>query len=265
MKKEDRYRLKEIKIHGFKSIGKSQTLNLGDVNVLIGANGAGKSNLASFFQMLNHIATNRLQLFIGRSGYTDSLLYFGTKRSEQLKVKISCENQENSFRYNFVLGDAYQVQMILIDEEIENVGKDQQYYLGAGQQESSLKEYRNRLPEVKVLLSLLEGCRFISYISLYEFEALIFSDLSILRRIYFDNDRQIDELVALSQEVNPELINEDPETCPSKRIKKAIRSYNKRFAGSRVAKAIGLSKIRSRCKHFDEWIGKLERLAKESS
>lgn len=107
--------------------------------------------------------------------------------------------------------------------------------------------------------------RFVPYISLHEFETLLFSDPNMLRRVYFDNDKQIDGLVALSQEVKPELINDDPETCPSKRIKKAIRSYNKRFAGSRVAKAIGLNKIRSRCKHFDEWIGILEGLAKESS
>ncbi len=102
--------------------------------------------------------------------------------------------------------------------------------------------------------------RFIPYLSLHEFEALIFSDPNMLRRVYFDNDKQIDGLVALSKEVSPELINDDPENCPSKRIKKAIRSYNKRFAGSRVAKAIGLNKIRSRCKHFDEWIGILEGL-----
>jgi hypothetical protein len=103
--------------------------------------------------------------------------------------------------------------------------------------------------------------RFIPYLSLHEFEALIFSDPGKLGCVYFNNDKQIDELVALSQEVNPELINDDAETCPSKRIKKAIRSYNKRFAGSRVAKAIGLNRIRSRCKHFDEWIGILEVLA----
>ena len=111
----------------------------------------------------------------------------------------------------------------------------------------------------------IRGSRFIPYLSMHEFEALLFSDPNMLRRVYFDNDKQIDGLVALSKEVNPELINDDPETCPSKRIKKAIRSYNKRFAGSRVAKAIELIKIRSRCKHFDEWIGKLEELAKESS
>lgn len=106
----------------------------------------------------------------------------------------------------------------------------------------------------------IRDIRFIPHISLHEFEALIFSDPNMLRRVYIDNGRQIDDLVALSQEVNPELINDDPETCPSKRIKKAIRSYNKRFAGSRVAKAIGLNRIRSRCKHFNDWIGVLEGL-----
>jgi predicted ATPase len=156
---EDRYKLTEISVIGYKSIGELQTLNLGGVNVLIGANGAGKSNLVSFFQMLNHVATNRLQLFIGRNGYADSMLYFGTKRSEHLKVKISCESQESSIGYSFVLGHAYQGQMIFIDEAIEYVSKGQQYRLGAGQQESSLKEYSNRLPEVQALLVLLEGCR----------------------------------------------------------------------------------------------------------
>jgi hypothetical protein len=102
--------------------------------------------------------------------------------------------------------------------------------------------------------------RFVPHISLHEFEALLFSDPRMLGRVCFDNDKQIDGLVALSKEVNPELINDDPEACPSKRIKKAIRSYNKRFAGSRIAKAIGLNKIRSRCKHFDEWISVLEGL-----
>jgi hypothetical protein len=106
----------------------------------------------------------------------------------------------------------------------------------------------------------IRDSRFIPYLSLHEFEALIFSDPNKLRRIYFDNDKQIDGLVALSEEVNPELINDNPETCPSRRIKRAIRSYNKRFAGSRVAKAIGLNRIRSRCKHFDEWLLGLEGL-----
>lgn len=102
--------------------------------------------------------------------------------------------------------------------------------------------------------------RFIPYISLHEFEALLFSDPSMLRCVYFENDGQIDDLVTLSLEMNPELINDDPETCPSQRLKKAIRSYNKRFAGSRVAKAISLNRIRSRCKHFDEWLLGLEGL-----
>lgn len=131
--------------------------------------------------------------------------------------------------------------------------------------DNSCYSWTNKLTRVYPCASDIRDGRFVPYLSVHEFEALLFSDPNMLKRVYFDNNKQIDGLVALSEEVNPELINDDPETCPSSRIKKAIHSYNKRFAGSRVAKAIGLNKIRSRCKHFDEWIGKLERLANESS
>ncbi|HHZ15879.1 MAG TPA: DUF4276 family protein [Candidatus Cloacimonetes bacterium] len=109
----------------------------------------------------------------------------------------------------------------------------------------------------------IECSRFIPYVQLHEFEALLFSDPNKLKHLYFDNDRQIGDLVALSEKVNPELINDGPQTSPSKRIMAAISSYDKCFAGSSVAGAIGLNKIRNKCKHFDEWLCKLENLNKD--
>ncbi|MDZ8084431.1 MAG: AAA family ATPase [Nostoc sp. DedQUE12b] len=53
-------RLQRLTINGFKSI-KAMDLELHPLNILIGANGAGKSNLISFFKMLNEMMAGRLR------------------------------------------------------------------------------------------------------------------------------------------------------------------------------------------------------------
>ena len=63
-------------------------------------------------------------------------------------------------------------------------------------------------------------------------------------------------------ELNPELINDGPETAPSKRILKEIPEYDKASAGVSVTSKIGLPQLRNRCRHFNEWLGQLENLGK---
>ena len=136
---------------------RAANLNLSDVNVLIGANGAGKSNLVSFFQMLNHIAIGRLQLFIGRNGYAESVLYYGPQKTEAFRAKVRFEKQDMSIEYEFFLGYSYQGQMTFIIESFKTTGKPLQF-LGAGHRESLLKEKKLRAPSALPLLSLLRGC-----------------------------------------------------------------------------------------------------------
>ena len=57
--------LKNVTIKGFRSI-KEVTLELRPLNILIGANGAGKSNLIAFFKLVNELMAGRLQQYIGR-------------------------------------------------------------------------------------------------------------------------------------------------------------------------------------------------------
>lgn len=65
----NRLKLKEVEIKGYKSINsEGQAIEFGDVTVLLGANGAGKSNLVSFFKLLNHMTTGGLRLFVGQQG-----------------------------------------------------------------------------------------------------------------------------------------------------------------------------------------------------
>jgi len=66
-------------------------LELRSLNILIGANGAGKSDLISFFKLLNEIMSERLQLYIGISGRAQSMLYFGSKITPQIEAKLEFE------------------------------------------------------------------------------------------------------------------------------------------------------------------------------
>jgi predicted ATPase len=82
-------RLRRVVLNGFKSI-KKMDLELRPLNVLIGASGAGKSNLVSFFKMLNEMMAGRLQRYIGTTGRA-SLLHFGPKMTPQMEARLEFE------------------------------------------------------------------------------------------------------------------------------------------------------------------------------
>ena len=107
--------------------------------------------------------------------------------------------------------------------------------------------------------------RFIPYIQLHEFEALLFCGIEYIAELYPGCEKRCEQLTqALKNVGNPELINNSPHTAPSKRIIKAIEgdnkthyNYNKPKTGRFVTEKIGIDELRSKCKHFDEWIEKL--------
>lgn len=107
--------------------------------------------------------------------------------------------------------------------------------------------------------------RFIPYIQLHEFEALILADPRQLDWEYLEHGVPIGNLVAMAGNKNPELINDGPTTAPSKRILGEIPEYDKAGAGVSVAGKIGLPVLRSKCRHFDEWLSRLEGLAGEET
>src|ERR1044071_7945066 len=76
-----------IEVEGYKSI-RSAKIELGAINVLIGANGAGKSNLLSLFGLLADLADSRLQLHITREGGADAILHFGRKKTQALHISL---------------------------------------------------------------------------------------------------------------------------------------------------------------------------------
>ena len=104
--------------------------------------------------------------------------------------------------------------------------------------------------------------RFVPYLQLHEFEALLFADPEKLNAPFPDRSQEVRRLVQLAQGQNPELINDGQETAPSKRIIEEIPEYQRYKAtlGPIVTELIGLPALLSRCRHFAEWIGRLEAL-----
>ena len=97
-------------------------LALGDVTVLIGPNGAGKSVVTSFFQMLRSLMDGNFPEYVARSGYANSLLYYGAKRTPKMRILLEFRDEQAGIRteYEFYLTSAAGDGLIVTDETIEH-------------------------------------------------------------------------------------------------------------------------------------------------
>ena len=98
--------------------------------------------------------------------------------------------------------------------------------------------------------------RFIPYIQLHEFEALLFSSDVAFEKLF--SSKEADELSKIVKDYsNPEEINSSPEGAPSKRIMAIVPTYNKVLHGELIADAIGIEIILERCPRFRAWVERL--------
>jgi hypothetical protein len=113
------------------------------------------------------------------------------------------------------------------------------------------------------LIQDLDHRRFIPYIQLHEFEALLFSDVSQFAVEFPGNVSVIQQLARIRAKVSsPEDIDDSPIGAPSKRILEILSDdYEKTLAGPAIAKRIGLPTLRRECPHFNQWIEKIEAAA----
>jgi len=126
--------------------------------------------------------------------------------------------------------------------------------------EAILKEIEKEIPK------RIDINRFLPYIQLHEFEALLFSDIKGLKAIISAKDKlkEIDNII--KKFPNPEEINDDPNKAPSKRLVKIIEGYERKKVeyGYRISEKIGIETIMTKCPHFKEWIYKLIEMSKTS-
>lgn len=77
-------KIDKITLKGFKSIRELVDFPLRDLNILIGANGAGKSNFVSFFTFLREAVEDRLNFYVTQKGGADGHLFMGPRVTRQL-------------------------------------------------------------------------------------------------------------------------------------------------------------------------------------
>lgn len=91
----------KLEIQGYKSI-KNLVLQLRGINILIGANGSGKSNLLSFFVFLKTMYNRNLREFVALSGGMDKFLHMGRKVTSEIRAKLSFA--ENAYSFSLTAG-----------------------------------------------------------------------------------------------------------------------------------------------------------------
>jgi len=132
--------LSRLVLKGYKSI-KKMDIELNNLNVFIGANGAGKSNFISFFKLINAIANEQLSVFVPKNGFADLWLHYGRKHSDAIEARL--EFGVNS--YQFTLEPTALNRFIFTDETLTFLGEGDTtaLSLGVGHDESNLEKFYN--------------------------------------------------------------------------------------------------------------------------
>jgi hypothetical protein len=108
--------------------------------------------------------------------------------------------------------------------------------------------------------------RFVPYIQLHEFEALLFSDPQKFSGSFPSLRGELKSLESIRRMFpSPEHIDEGDDTAPSKQICALLPDYVKPVAGPLIARQIGLAKLREECHHFNRWLERLEAATQELS
>lgn len=110
---DDPKQISRLVLYGYKSIARCD-INLEKINLLIGANGAGKSNFIGFFRLITRILDQQLQIAVGLAGGPDALLHFGRKKTEELKAELYFGTN----RYRFALRPTQDNRFIFSDEAL---------------------------------------------------------------------------------------------------------------------------------------------------
>jgi predicted ATPase len=135
--------LRRVILKGFKSI-KTLDLELRPLNVLIGENGAGKSNLVSFFKMLNEMMAGQLQQYIGTTGRAHSFLHFGPKVTRQIEAQLEFDVDSGVDTYDMRLTGAAGDSLVFAEETLRfhqtGLPNPKAVSLGTGYQETRIRE-----------------------------------------------------------------------------------------------------------------------------
>lgn len=128
-------KLNKLTIRGFKSIESMVDFELRDLNVLIGANGAGKSNFVEFFRVLRAMVDQGLQAYVTKHGPADGYFFNGVSYTRRIEADLYFGDN----RYAFALEPTAEGKIMVAEEQTQYLPKGGLKMISSGFLEGRLK------------------------------------------------------------------------------------------------------------------------------
>ena len=152
--------IESVTVQGFKSLD-NVNLTLSPVNVLVGANGAGKSNFLQFFDMLWWMTHgSRLQGYIAVNGGGNEMLFRGAKNTGSVWAHLIFRHHGGNKEYEFALRHTSAGKLVFSEESYRvHYGREEPSWLnlGAGHEESAIAG-QIQDPMARDIWETLRGC-----------------------------------------------------------------------------------------------------------
>jgi len=132
--------LKKVSISGYKSIKSLKDLYLGPLNIIVGANGAGKSNFVGFFKMLRAMSQEGLASFVIENGGADGFFFDGPKMTPEITSHLMFRQNE----YRFSLAPTASSGIMVKKESTRAAGSNDWEIRNGGGRESYLGKWKDR-------------------------------------------------------------------------------------------------------------------------
>ena len=162
-------RIESIHVKGFRSLADVKLDSIPNPMVLLGTNGAGKSNVLRFFEMLKEMAHLRLGEFTLRQGGADDQLFGGARSTQQIEATVFFRTTLGRSRFTFVLQYAHPDRFIITGEQFrspdpEDSSEDDPVYLffdqPIGHESACVQESRSSTADMRLTkaVELLADC-----------------------------------------------------------------------------------------------------------
>lgn len=159
-----------LSLIGFKTIKHQENLEFDEnLNLLIGANGSGKSNFISFFEMMSFMMSHHFQQYLVENGFASTLLYFGPKITSQIEAMIDFTFQTGESRYDLKLSHVAGDNMVFAQESLnyKNHNEQQKMTLLSGSKETALETLSLEKNSPATIAKNIK--KFLSNISIFHF------------------------------------------------------------------------------------------------
>jgi len=215
--------IQSLSLSGFKTICDLKDMDFEKVNIFIGANGSGKSNIVSFFEMISYMMTEALGQYVSENGFASSMLYHGQKVTSNIESKIKFTSKTGGSQYSFKIAHTFNDNFIFMGEEIQYKKKNSQRpyrkNLGdGGYKETKLRELYHENMTAKYIKNLLASIRvfhfhdtsktaYIHQARPLESNSTLMSDAGnlapFLYRMRRDESRYYDRIISYIRQVAP--------------------------------------------------------------